>query len=1125
MSVAFGDSMRVRMWLWGLGAVLLMVLMVSWHVREADRQLRIKLIHHATIIATGIPSAFLDRIPMGRPEEESPLSARFSRFLHAARAGIAVANGVFVLRRQPEGRLVCLAAANEEGGRGEPPSCQLAQHGGEKIRGVFDYGEPAVEGGLWGAWEKGLSVWVPVAARQPTIFGLHVAAAVYRQILVQAAAPAALLTVLGISLVSVSVRCRWPGAVTTLIVGLTLTFHGTLMARVVESGERRTALLVLARSEAQRLQTIIANGRDHLLGSLEGLYAGIPDVAYRHFFSFTTQWRNVPGIDFAGFVDRNTTILAPATNPSLVGLDTSAIPELAAAQEEARRTGLLSTARIPLFGRSTPSLVLFQPVWYGGRFQGFVVVGLDVGFLIQSATPGLELAISEEKSTATDRAEAMEIPLLVGDQTVTLRAFPSAAFLALYFVYGPLATMVAGMVISLLAAHLVHGFERRQEILKALVVRRTRQMLRALQRMKALFTNAIAGIAIHELVRDGEGVPVTYRYLQVNPAFGVQTGLASQDVVGKTVETVFGLEEPPLLSTYVQVVESQDPVSFTTYFAPLERHFFVNAFPLGEKDSFATVFLDTTVWHRTEDALRQQTQLLHTILDALPVAVFIKDRDGRYLVVNPAFCAFFGGDPADYVGKTLTDVFSGDMADLIQGKDNELWATGGSQVYTASLVRIDGQPRKVLFHRRVVVDEEGRPATLVGAMTDITDQEEVAQRLRETNARLEEALERISRLAGEAENARRSKGRLLAMFSHDLRALAAGALASAQLLSQQDLSPSARSLVESLGSNAQAMLDFLEDTLLLEGLEQGGITIQPRPSDVGELISATVAGCLPLAQEKGLSLSANVAPLPRLEVDPRRLRQILVNFLSNALKFTPAGGAVTVTAAILEEEEEHVLVEFRVTDTGPGISEEKQACIFQPFGQACPECDSAQGVGLGLAICKELAHAMGGSIGVESTPGKGASFWVRLPLPRAMEAAAADLLRCRVLVAEDDVVSRTVLQALLAKTGMEVQAVESGEAALATLGSQMQSFDAAIVDLHMPGIDGISLAHRIRQGEVGDQHAGMALVALTASDTHAPACAAAGFDAYLVKPVDATTLTATLEQAIRRRTEDFSAVP
>jgi CheY-like chemotaxis protein len=163
-------------------------------------------------------------------------------------------------------------------------------------------------------------------------------------------------------------------------------------------------------------------------------------------------------------------------------------------------------------------------------------------------------------------------------------------------------------------------------------------------------------------------------------------------------------------------------------------------------------------------------------------------------------------------------------------------------------------------------------------------------------------------------------------------------------------------------------------------------------------------------------------------------------------------------------------------------------------------------------LCKEFAQAMGGTIGVDSEEGQGASFWVRLPLARTASSSPKRTRPLRVLVVDDDVVSRTVTASLIAKSGDAATAVDGGAAALAALTAAPEPFDAAVVDLRMPDMDGFTLVRRIRQGHAGAAHTAMTVVALTASDSDGPACAEAGFDAYLVKPVDATALAATFAQ-------------
>lgn len=1110
-------------WSWAAALVLGSLLFSGWHAFQASRQFRADLLLQAQGIAAGINPERIDQLTATAQDLESPAYHRISQQLLRARRLFPNFQYIYLMRRQPDGTVVFVNAAQNQTDTDAIFPGQPYPEASAELRAVLEHNGNVVEGPLADSWGSWVSALIALPTRYPTLLGMDVATTHYRQHLWNAAWPPLLLgaVFLGVTLGVRRKKSRLQAAFLTAVFGSFCTLQASWAAWTMEQHHRHQALLILAQSEMRTAFTILKTARDHLLDALVGLYVSSEEVTALEFFSFTKKWRAYPWLDVAGFVELESATLSPATHPGIVGWDVNSVPALIQARLKSLRTDLPTAALVPLFGRTTPSLLLFQPIWNKGRLMGHACLAVHLESLSTASSPGIRLRFRvmhpEEEPTLHDAAATF--PLFIGGQVLAVEVTPTAAFLDLHPLHGTIATLVFGALLTAAAARLSLRARQRREILEQLVRKRTRELHRSLSQLRALFANAITGIAVHQLVRTPDGTPITYRYLDANPAFTSQTGISAETIVGKTVETALGMDTPPFLSLYAQVVDTQAPISMHTYVAPMERHFLINAFPLPDQDTFATVFLDTSVWVQTETALRQKNQFLLAILETLPLPVFIKDADGRYVEVNAAFCAFFGGTRDDYVGKTLVEAFPEPMAAFFQDKDREIWKTKGSQVYGTTVYRADGSPRRVLFHKRVVLDGD-TPMAIVGAMTDVTELEEANQRLQQANNRLKEAVEHIAALAREAQAARKAKEQFLAMLSHDLRAPAASAFSAAHILAQEDLTPEAQTMVRSLAANSQAMLDLLEDALSLEALRQGALTLHTQPTDLTALVTETVASMMPLAHTKGLELTTLAPSTPMVEADPRRIRQILTNLVSNAVKFTPTSGQVHVELRLLHATETQVTMELRVTDTGPGIAAKDRERIFQRFEQASCQKNGTHGFGLGLALCRELAQAMGGDIGVDSEEGHGASFWVHLPFPHAASTPLQPAGRTplRVLVVDDDAVGRTVTVSLIGKAGGTATAVDSGKAALATLMATPEPFHAAVIDLRMPDMDGITLARRIRQGHAGDVHTAMTLVALTASETDGPACAEAGFTAYLVKPVDAAVLTTTLVRTTAQQT-------
>ncbi|HVI33540.1 ATP-binding protein [Phenylobacterium sp.] len=388
--------------------------------------------------------------------------------------------------------------------------------------------------------------------------------------------------------------------------------------------------------------------------------------------------------------------------------------------------------------------------------------------------------------------------------------------------------------------------------------------------------------------------------------------------------------------------------------------------------------------------------------------------------------------------------------------------------------------------------------------------------LRQARARAE-----AGELAAEAANA--AKSTFLATMSHEIRTPLNGVLGMAQAMSADRLTAIQRERLSVIQQSGEALLAILNDVLDLSKIEAGKLELETIEFDLGEVVRGAHSAFTALANKKGLSFAVDIdAARGRYLGDPTRLRQILYNLISNALKFTEHG-EVRVTA-----ERRGDLLEVAVADTGVGISKEGLARLFDKFDQL----DSSTtrkfgGTGLGLAICHELAHLMGGEMAVESELGKGSRFILRVPLERVGEARTATeyappppnqraALALRVLAAEDNTVNQLVLKTLLHQLGVEPVVVESGQAALAAW--EGAHWDVILMDIQMPDMDGVTATARIREREKATGRARTPIVALTANamSHQVEQYLAAGMDGHVAKPIEAMALF----QALVDATED-----
>jgi len=405
---------------------------------------------------------------------------------------------------------------------------------------------------------------------------------------------------------------------------------------------------------------------------------------------------------------------------------------------------------------------------------------------------------------------------------------------------------------------------------------------------------------------------------------------------------------------------------------------------------------------------------------------------------------------------------------------------------------------------------------------------------------------RITHSRQRADEANRAKGRFLANMSHEMRTPLNGVIAMADVLRETHLSESQREIVGTLGASANLLLMQIEDVLDMAKIEAGRVQIEQKSFELAVLLTGTVKVVLPQARYKALSIVTEIDPALSgwFVGDPHHLRQVLLNLLSNALKFTDEG-RITLRAKECSTNSGRTDVRLEVEDTGIGIAEDKQSSIFEPFTQADDSITRVYGgTGLGTTIARELVTLMGGSIGLMSKLGTGSTFFVNLPLrrtspavdglnvqpalhhlllrdavPRSQPVGGVTKIRgARILVAEDNPTNQRVTQLILESGGHHATIVSNGEAALDAL--EHGSFDLALFDLAMPLVSGLE-ALKLYRFSVAKPIPVLILSAnVTAEITDE--CEQAGCAEFLRKPIRPTTLLEALDRHLSAASSNFT---
>ncbi len=570
---------------------------------------------------------------------------------------------------------------------------------------------------------------------------------------------------------------------------------------------------------------------------------------------------------------------------------------------------------------------------------------------------------------------------------------------------------------------------------------------------------------------------------------------ADDDIVLKRGESIFNREEPGR-------DEAGNPVWIVTTKVPIydQQEQIIGLVGIGR---------DFTQQKTTEIKLQRERQFLDALQNHSPIAIQVLDEQNKVISCNPAFERLYGVSEAEVVGQHIsyyykdTEILDNALAFLEMARKSP-------QHTVAERPRKDGTMVTVEISAAPVIVQGEYVGTVV-TFHDISDLEKARK---------------------DAEEANRAKSEFLANMSHEIRTPMNGVIGMLELALDTQLDTDQRDYLTTSLQSAEALLALLNDILDFSKIEAKHLDLEKIPFNLRTTLEDVAYTMAERAQSKGLELVCQIDPELHMDLmgDPARLRQILVNLIGNAIKFTSLG-EIVIHAELEENTEENTITRFSVSDTGVGIPPDRQKAIFDRFTQADGSTTRKfGGTGLGLSICKQLTEMMGGTIGLESQPGEGSTFWFTIPFAKSVEPSpqrhpvvlqTVSIQGVHVLGVDDNTTNRVILSRMLSGFGCRVQMADNGQTAVDILKAaqeQHNPFKIVLLDLQMPGIDGEETARLIKSDPTIKD---VKIIVLTSMGQRGDAARllALGCSGYLLKPVKMQMLLEALVSVMEENTE------
>ena len=552
----------------------------------------------------------------------------------------------------------------------------------------------------------------------------------------------------------------------------------------------------------------------------------------------------------------------------------------------------------------------------------------------------------------------------------------------------------------------------------------------------------------------------------------------------------------------------------------------------GRSIGLLGVIADVSKRKEAEVALRESEARYRRIVDTAKEGIWSLDTHHRTVFVNEHMAEMLGYAAADILGHGVDDfLFPGDRGSHLRRMEQR--ERGQGEVYEQRFRRGDGSECWFLVSATAISDDKGQFTGSFAMLTDITERRRIAAELDRHSQHLEElVVERTRQLAEAkeaAEIASHAKSAFLANMSHEIRTPMNAILGMAHVMRRAGVSVAQAAQLDKIDTAGRHLMRVINDILDISKIEANKLTLEETDVVPGTLLPDVASMIAERAQHKGLQVILDAEPVAcHLLGDPTRLRQALLNYAINAVKFTEQG-SVTLHMHVLAESDDSLKLRFAVEDTGIGIPADVLPRLFDAFQQADNSTTREYGgTGLGLVITRRLAELMGGEAGADSIPGQGSTFWftvclkkeragavsVAEPEPTASEAAIADEFRgVRILLVEDEYINQVVAQELLQDVGLVIDVADNG--AMAVDMASRNDYALILMDMQMPEMDGLEATRRIRRFAKGS---GVPILAMTANAfaEDRERCFGAGMDDFISKPIEPQVMFACLQKWLRR---------